>query len=73
MEEAVPRYRCSCEYIEQAAGDGVGRCANNSSLKRLCYKMLRRTADFNGLGPVEESYEHSNEPSSSIKCWEILE
>jgi hypothetical protein len=25
-----------------------------------------------GLGPVEGSCEHGNEPSGSIKCWEIL-
>jgi hypothetical protein len=24
-------------------------------------------------GPVEDSCEHRNEPSNSIKCWEILE
>jgi hypothetical protein len=24
-------------------------------------------------GPVEGSCEHGNEPSDSIKCWEILE
>jgi hypothetical protein len=26
-----------------------------------------------GWGPVEGSCEHSNEPSGSIKCWEVLE
>jgi hypothetical protein len=26
-----------------------------------------------GKGPVEGSCEHSNEPSDSIKCWEVLE
>jgi hypothetical protein len=26
-----------------------------------------------GLGPVEGSCEHGNEPSGSITCWEILE
>jgi hypothetical protein len=26
-----------------------------------------------GYGPVEGSCEHSNEPSGSIKCWEVLE
>jgi hypothetical protein len=26
-----------------------------------------------GLGPVEGSCEHGNEPSGSIKCWEVLE
>jgi hypothetical protein len=25
-----------------------------------------------GQGPVEGSYEHSKEPSGSIKCWETL-
>jgi hypothetical protein len=24
-------------------------------------------------GPVEGPYEHGNEPSGSVKCWEILE
>jgi hypothetical protein len=24
-------------------------------------------------GPVEGCYEHGNEPSGSIKCWEVLE
>jgi hypothetical protein len=24
-------------------------------------------------GPVEDSCEHGNEPSGSIKCWEVLE
>jgi hypothetical protein len=26
-----------------------------------------------GLGPVEVSCEHRNEPSGSVKCWEVLE
>jgi hypothetical protein len=26
-----------------------------------------------GLGPVAGFCEHGNEPSGSIKCWEILE
>jgi hypothetical protein len=26
-----------------------------------------------GRGQVECSFEHDNEPSGSIKCWEILE
>jgi hypothetical protein len=26
-----------------------------------------------GYGPVEGSCEHGNEPSGSIKCWEVLE
>jgi hypothetical protein len=26
-----------------------------------------------GYGPVGGSCEHGNEPSGSIKCWEILE
>jgi hypothetical protein len=26
-----------------------------------------------GQGPVEGSCEHGNEPSGSIKCWEVLE
>jgi hypothetical protein len=26
-----------------------------------------------GLGPVKGSCEHGDEPSGSIKCWEILE
>jgi hypothetical protein len=26
-----------------------------------------------GLGPVEGSCEHGNEPLDSIKCWEVLE
>jgi hypothetical protein len=30
-------------------------------------RVLRRK------GPVEGSCEHGNEPSGSIKCWEILE
>jgi hypothetical protein len=25
------------------------------------------------MGPVEGSCEHGNEPSGSIKCWEVLE
>jgi hypothetical protein len=29
--------------------------------------------DWIDLGPVEGSCEHGNEPSSSIKCWEVLE
>jgi hypothetical protein len=26
-----------------------------------------------GSGPVEGCFEHGNEPSDSIKCWEVLE
>jgi hypothetical protein len=26
-----------------------------------------------GYGPLEGSCEHGNEPSGSIKCWEVLE
>jgi hypothetical protein len=26
-----------------------------------------------GYGPVEGSCEHDNEPSGSLKCWEVLE
>jgi hypothetical protein len=26
-----------------------------------------------GQGPIEGSCEHGNEPSDSIKCWEVLE
>jgi hypothetical protein len=26
-----------------------------------------------GQGPVEGSFEHDNEPSGSINCWETLE
>jgi hypothetical protein len=26
-----------------------------------------------GYGPVEGSCEHGDEPSGSIKCWEVLE
>jgi hypothetical protein len=26
-----------------------------------------------GQGAVEGCYEHGNEPSASIKCWEVLE
>jgi hypothetical protein len=26
-----------------------------------------------GYGPVDDSCEHGNEPSGSIKCWEVLE
>jgi hypothetical protein len=29
--------------------------------------------DWIDLGPVEGSCEHGNEPSGSMKCWEILE
>jgi hypothetical protein len=29
--------------------------------------------DWIDLGPVEGSCEHGNEPSGSIKCWNVLE
>jgi hypothetical protein len=29
--------------------------------------------DFTGLGPVEGSCEHGNEPPGAIKCCEVLE
>jgi hypothetical protein len=35
-----------------------------------CYKLGRVGTEY---GPVEGSCEHSNEPSCSIKCWEILQ
>jgi hypothetical protein len=43
--------------------------------------MSHRALDLDGLfgliwlkiGPVEGSREHSNEPSGSIKRWEVLE
>jgi hypothetical protein len=28
---------------------------------------------WDGLNSVEGSYEYGNEPSGSIKCWEVLE
>jgi hypothetical protein len=33
-----------------------------------CYER-----ESSGSGPVEGSCEHGNEPSGSIKCWEVLE
>jgi hypothetical protein len=37
--------------------------------------MGRYGLDLSGSGeePMEDSCEHGNEPSGSIKCWEILE
>jgi hypothetical protein len=40
-------------------GDRVGCCGLDRS--------------GSGYGPVEGSCEHGNEPSGSIKCWEVLE
>jgi hypothetical protein len=36
------------------------------------YSIYRIYID-SGYGSVEGSCEHGNEPSGSIKCWEILE
>jgi hypothetical protein len=32
-----------------------------------------RDSSGSGHGPVKGSFEHVNEPSGSIKCWEVLE
>jgi hypothetical protein len=39
--------------------------------KRNSYGILVGKPE--GKGPVEGSFEHGNEPSGSIKCWEVLE
>jgi hypothetical protein len=46
--------------------------------KRNAYRILvgkarREDQDGDGRIPVEGSCEHDNEPSSSIKCCEVLE
>jgi hypothetical protein len=35
-----------------------------------CYGLDRSGS---GYGPVKDCCEHGNEPSDSIKCWEVLE
>jgi hypothetical protein len=52
---------------------GVGRGANNSSRYKII--LLRNNTNGLGLGRIifEGSCEHGNEPSGSIKLWEILE
>jgi hypothetical protein len=40
-------------------------------LERMGWYGLERSGS--GQGKVECSCEHGNEPSGSIKCWEILE
>jgi hypothetical protein len=35
-------------------------------------KMDLREIGWTGSRPVEGSFEHSNEPVGSIKCWEVL-
>jgi hypothetical protein len=44
-------------------------------LKRIRGEISLYGLDWSGagLGPVEGTCEHGNEPSGSIKCWEILE
>jgi hypothetical protein len=50
------------------------------SRKIILRRILENRMGWNGLDssgsgqrPVEGSCEHGNEPSGSIKCWEILE
>jgi hypothetical protein len=58
----------------RALGRPRPRCVDNIKMylrKRGCVSM-----DWIDLGqdrPVEGCCEHGNEPSDSIKCWEILE
>jgi hypothetical protein len=51
------------------------RGVNNSKMDlretRLGWSGLDRSGS--GEGPVEGSCEQGNEPSDSIKCWEVLE
>jgi hypothetical protein len=35
--------------------------------------LLQNVTKGLGLGPMEGSCEHGNEPSGCIKCWNILE
>jgi hypothetical protein len=55
-----------------------------SNFVTKCYERLRAWTDYldkrpkldwsvSGYGLMEGSCEHGNEPSDSIKCWEILE
>jgi hypothetical protein len=36
-------------------------------------KMDFKELKWGGYGPVVGTYEHGNEPSGSIKCWELPE
>jgi hypothetical protein len=43
-------------------------------LSQTCIYVLNIQSRLNtGYGPVEVSSEHGNEPSDSVKCWEVLE
>jgi hypothetical protein len=37
------------------------------------YGVVRHGFSGSGQGPLEGSFEHGNEVSGSIKCWEVLE
>jgi hypothetical protein len=43
------------------------------SLREIGWEGMYWIDSGSGQGPVEGSCEHSNEPSGSIKCWEVLE
>jgi hypothetical protein len=45
----------------------------NSTLKILHAHWYVLDLSGSGYGPVERSCEHGNEPSGTIKYWEILE
>jgi hypothetical protein len=51
------------------------KCADNIKIDltrdRMGWYGLDRSGS--GKGPVEGFCEHGNEPSGSIKCWEVLE
>jgi hypothetical protein len=56
------------ENLHEISNDNGPRVVNFATSKNLIVKV-RCTRD---QGPVEGSREHGNEPSGSIKYWEVL-
>jgi hypothetical protein len=54
---------------------GEGGTTSTQNVKLSLWELVRYGLDWSssGYGTVEGSCEHGNEPSGSIKCWEVLE
>jgi hypothetical protein len=74
-KEVITAYRILVGKPEGKRPLGRPRCRWVDNIKMDLREMGWYGLDCSGsgYGPVEGSCEYCNEPSGSIKCWEVLE
>jgi hypothetical protein len=70
----VSEYGVSVRNVMESVSSSDSDADSYVIIKVVLYYLLNTIWEpSSGQGPVEGSCEHGNEPSGSIKCWEILE